>query len=341
MKLEKNISLKPFNTFHTDVIAKMFCTVKNDKDFNDKELLKLLKENTHLILGGGSNTLFTKDFDGLIVLIKNEGKQILNENDSHLTVKVSAGVDWESFVKWSVDNNLVGLHNLAYIPGTVGATPIQNVGAYGVEIKDFLTEVEFLNIQTEKIEMLRNRECKFGYRDSVFKNELKDNIVIKSVTFKLPKFKENIDEKYLQYSGIKESLDGKEITPKTLYECIKDIRKIKLPDIKEYGSCGSTFKNPEISILEYEKLLEKYPELPKFETSKKDTVKIPAAYILEKLGWKNKRVGDVGTWISHPLIVTNYGNATGNDILSFIKQIQLDFKSNTNLNLECEINIIY
>ncbi len=340
MRIQKDVSLAKLNTFGVDVNATSVLTFENGDDFSNTNIGGYLKAKSFLILGRGSNILFTKDYPGNIILMKNSGKEILHEDQDSVTVKVNAGHNWDKFVKWSIDNNLVGLHNLALIPGTCGATPIQNVGAYGVEVKEYITEVEIFNTESFGKEIVTNSKCKFGYRDSIFKNELKEKAIVTSVTFKLKKFKGDIDEKYLKYSGIKEALDGKDLTPRTLYECIVNIRNEKLPKVEEYGSCGSTFKNPEISISEYERLLLKFPQLPKFDTDREGIVKIPAAHILEKLGWKNKRSGDVGTWIYHPLIVTNYGNATGEEILSFIKDLQSDFKSETNLDLECEINII-
>lgn len=340
MNIQHNQSIKQLNTFRVDIKVDTLCSIESKDDFHNKEFHNCLNDKNIFILGGGSNTLFTKDFKGTVIHIKTVGKEILKQTDKDIEVKVSAGENWDSFVKWSVENNTVGLHNLAYIPGSVGATPIQNVGAYGVEIKDFIKEVEIFDIDTHNTRILNNLECKFGYRDSIFKNELKDKVVITSVTFNLPIFKGQIDKKYLEYSGIKECLEDKEITPLTMYECIKSIRESKLPKVEEYGSCGSTFKNPEINISEYERLIKIFPQLPKFETDNKNTVKIPAAYILEKLGWKNRRDGDVGTWIYHPLIVTNYGNGSAKDILTFIKKVEDDFKSKTNLTLECEINII-
>ena len=313
-------------------------TIERDKDFSNK-LLKKYFENKFVILGEGSNILFTKDFKGTALLVRNKGINILNETEEYIDIQVCAGENWDEFVQWCIKKELLAIHNLALIPGIVGATPIQNVGAYGVEIKDILTSVSVYNIEDGKDFVLNNDECRFGYRDSIFKNELKDKVIVKSVTFRLPKFKGNIDNKYLEYGGIKEALEDKEINPLNLYQAIINIREMKLPKVKEYGSCGSTFKNPLISIEKYNELIKKFPELPKYETDKKEVVKVPAAYILEKLGWKNKREGSVGTWILHPLIVTNYDKATGKEIYSFIKEIQKDFKSNTNLDLECEINI--
>ncbi len=340
MRTEHNISLKGLNTFCVEVKTNTLCTIEQEEDFSNKELQGVFKERNFLILGGGSNILFTKDFPGTVILIRNKGKKILEETDDYITVEVNAGEEWDSFVKWSTKKGLVGLHNLAKIPGTVGATPIQNVGAYGAEIKDFLQEVKIIDLESGREEILQNKECKFGYRDSIFKNELKDRVIVKSVIFKLEKFKNKIDEKYLSYAGIKEDLLGKKINPQNIYYSISKIRDSKLPKVEEYGSCGSTFKNPEIAISEYERLIKIYPELPKFDTNDENIVKIPAAYILEQLGWKNRKEGEVGTWIYHPLIVTNYGEASGMDILSFIDKMKLDFKSHTDLDLECEINII-
>ena len=338
MKVEKNISLKKHNTFKVEYLVDTLVTIERDKDFSNK-LLKKYFENKFVILGEGSNILFTKDFKGTALLVRNKGMNILNETEEYIDIQVCAGENWDEFVQWCIKKELLAIHNLALIPGIVGATPIQNVGAYGVEIKDILTSVSVYNIEDGKDFVLNNDECRFGYRDSIFKNELKDKVIVKSVTFRLPKFKGNIDNKYLEYGGIKEALEDKEINPLNLYQAIINIREMKLPKVKEYGSCGSTFKNPLISIEKYNELIKKFPELPKYETDKKEVVKVPAAYILEKLGWKNKREGSVGTWILHPLIVTNYDKATGKEIYSFIKEIQKDFKSNTNLDLECEINI--
>ncbi len=338
MKIERNVSLKKLNTFKVDVHANTLCTLEADKDFSIEKLDKYL--NNFVVLGGGSNILFSKDYDGTILLIKNKGIEIAKEDETYIWIDVASGEQWDSFVNWSIDRNLIGLHNLALIPGTVGATPIQNVGAYGIEVGDLITKVTLLDISTRKELVLKNNECDFGYRDSIFKRDLKNKVIVKRVLFKLEKFKNHIDKKYLQYSGIVEKLKGKEITPKSIQKAVIDIRNEKLPSIQEYGSCGSTFKNPEISITKYDKISKIFPNLPKYDTNRKNIVKIPAAYILEQLGWKNKRVGDVGTWVKHPLIVTNYGQATPSEILNFLKEIQRSFEESTGVSLECEINII-
>lgn len=339
MKIEKDISIKSFNTFRVDVKASTVVTLENDSEYFSQEIKDILLKEKYLILGECSNTLFTKDYTGTILLTRNKGIQVVEESIENSLVYVSSGTHWNDFVGWSIENGLEGLQNLIDIPGTVGASPVQNIGAYGVEVKDFIDSVRILNTKDFKEYILTNKECNFGYRESIFKKELKDSALIVGVTFLLKKYKGKVDEKYLQYAGLQEKLETGEITLKRVLEAVREIRKEKLPSTDLYGSCGSTFKNLEIKIDKYKELESKFPNLPKFETPNPDIVKVPTAYILEKLGWKNKRDGDVGTWIHHPLIVTNYGDASASEIFSFIQSMQKDFKKNTGLNLETEINI--
>ncbi|MDX9739039.1 MAG: UDP-N-acetylmuramate dehydrogenase [Candidatus Dojkabacteria bacterium] len=339
MRLEYDKSLKKLNTFKVDIKSKLLLTVEDDREFNPELLDKYLKDNFY-ILGEGSNTLFTKDFDGTVLLIRNKGIRIVEKDSDYILVEVSAGENWNDFVNWSIDNKFIGLQNLVDIPGNVGASPIQNIGAYGPEVKDFITEVQIYDIERKGCRTLSNKECDFGYRDSIFKNHLKGKVIVKSVTFKLERYKGVIDDKYLQYSGIQDKLKGKKPTLRALALAVKQIREEKLPCLDTYGSCGSTFKNLEIELSKYKELEKRFVGLPMYETKDSNIVKIPTAYILEKLGWKNKREGNVGTWTYHPLIVTNYGNATAQEIHSFILKMQNDFKFNTGLELETEINII-
>ncbi len=339
---KENISLKAYNTFGVDVCAKSMYEIRN------LEEIQYLYEqgifsSRFLILGDGSNILFTKDFDSTIIKINLQGKEILENNDEHVKLKISAGEKLEEIVKWSVENNWIGIQNLALIPGTIGATPIQNVGAYGVEIKDVLENVEYFDLKNGMVKTISVSDCEFGYIDSIFKHKLKDFAIITSITIKLKNFqKQELPERYLAYGDITKELEthfAKPYTLKNLYDAICNIRKSKLPDIKEYGSCGSTFQNPIVSQEKYLNIQKKYESIPSFPTSDKRFVKIPAAYILEKLGWKNKRIGKGGTW-THPLIVTNYGNANPKDILNVIEQMQKDFYDEIGVKLETEINII-
>ncbi|HAM96391.1 TPA: UDP-N-acetylenolpyruvoylglucosamine reductase [Patescibacteria group bacterium] len=340
--LKKNVSLKNYNTFGVNVNAKQMYEIQNIKD-----LQSLFEEgiisNPFLVLGDGSNILFTKDFDGTIIKINLHGKEILEDTDKYIKLKISAGEKLEEIVKWTVENNLIGIQNLALIPGTIGATPIQNVGAYGVEIKDVLESVEFFDLKNGIVKTISGLDCEFGYRDSIFKHELKGLAIVTSITIKLEKYKQQeLPERYLAYGDITKELESQYSKPYTLenlYQSICNIRKSKLPDVKEYGSCGSTFQNPIVSLEQYIEIKKKYESIPSFPTSERNFVKIPAAYILEKLGWKNRRVGKCGTW-THPLIVTNYDNASPKDILDVIEQIQKDFYDNIGVRLETEINII-
>lgn len=338
MNIEENKSLKELNTFRVDVKANRVVTI--DNNYNIEELKEYLND-THLFIGGGSNILFTKDFNGTIILIKTDGIEILNEDDKYIEVNIKAGTQWSKVVDWSLEHNLLGLHNMTDIPGSTGATPIQNVGAYGVEIKDFLISANGYDFDNEKYIKIENESCNFGYRDSIFKNELKGKYLVTDITLRLEKYTGEIPSKYTEYKGIEDKIkDISNPTPKDISNIVKQLRKEKLPSVEEYGSCGSTFKNPTISKDEYENIKKEFPELPMFDIENSDLVKIPAAHILEKLGWKNKRIGNVGTWIYHPLIVTNYGNASCEEIISFIRSMQDDFKSHTGIQLDTEINII-
>ena len=333
------------NTFKLDCKAKEYFSIDSIDDIYFLREKNVFKKNFY-ILGGGANTLFSKDFDGTVVKVNILGRDIISENNDCVWLKIAAGEDWTKIVEWSVSNNWLGIQNLAMIPGTVGASPVQNIGAYGSEIKDVLESVEFFDFNTGVIKVLSNSDCCFGYRDSIFKNGLKNKGIIISVTLKLAKLYNNaeVPSKYLEYKGIEKELDenfSKPYTLKKVFQAVCNIREEKLPNIDEYGSCGSTFENPVISQSQYKSLLEKFPDLPSYEAGN-DMVKIPAAYILERIGWKNRRLfdGRCGTWINHPLIVVNYNHASGGEILSVIHMIQEDFFNSTGIKLESEINII-
>ncbi len=333
------------NTFKLDCKAKEYFSIDSIDDIYFLREKNVFKKNFY-ILGGGANTLFSKDFDGTVVKVNILGRDIISEKNDCVWLKIAAGEDWTKIVEWSVSNNWLGIQNLAMIPGTVGASPVQNIGAYGSEIKDVLESVEFFDFNTGVIKVLSNSDCCFGYRDSIFKNGLKNKGIIISVTLKLAKLYNNaeVPSKYLEYKGIEKELDenfSKPYTLKKVFQAVCNIREEKLPNIDEYGSCGSTFENPVISQSQYKSLLEKFPDLPSYEAGN-DMVKIPAAYILERIGWKNRRLfdGRCGTWINHPLIVVNYNHASGGEILSVIHMIQEDFFNSTGIKLESEINII-
>lgn len=336
MKLFENYSLKNLNTFHVDVRAKKFVNVENTDElslvFEDIDL----SAEKFLVLGGGSNILFTKDYDGTILHLSLRQLTEVNSDDEFTYIKSEAGMIWDDLVKFAVEKNLGGIENLAMIPGTVGAAPIQNIGAYGQEISESLFQVEYFDINERKIKSLTNEECKFGYRDSLFKNMPNKNFIITSVILKLRKNPllelsyGNVASK-LAESGIKNP------TIKDVSNIIRKIRSEKLPDLQFIGNAGSFFKNPVVDQKTFQSIQEKFPDVPSFKQENK--IKIPAAWLIEKSGLKGIRTGDVGTYPNQPLVIVNYGNASGEEILKFSEYIQEKVKSIFNIELTPEVNI--
>lgn len=338
MRIEKNISLKPFNTFNMDVKAKKFAEANDLLEL--KELLnsKDLNSEKRLILGGGSNILFTKDFDGIVVKLNNSEIEVLSETDDSILMKVDAGVEWDSFVQHTIDNGLSGIENLSLIPGNVGAAPIQNIGAYGVEVKDFIESVNLVLLENSEEKTLSNAECNFGYRNSIFKKELKNKYVITSVVFKLSK--QRIIN--LTYAPLKNYFTGKsesEITSINIRDSVISIRESKLPDPKKIGNAGSFFKNPIITNEKFEELKTVYPDLKGYPENNSE-IKISAGWLIEKCGLKGRRTGEVGVHEKQALVIVNYGNATGVEILEYSKMIQSEVENKFNIKLNNEVNIL-
>ena len=335
MNIEENISLKNYNTFGIEVTAKRFICI--DSVYQLQELLKVEKDI--FLISGGSNMLLTKDIEKLVVHIDIKGVSIDQENENEVFLTVNAGENWHEFVLWCVDNNYGGLENLSLIPGNVGTCPIQNIGAYGVEVKDTITKVEALHIETGKLVQFSNEECKFGYRNSIFKNEVKGKYIITSVSFKLTKQNHNFNT---SYGAIETELTSKNIAKpnlKNISDAVIAIRKSKLPDPKEIGNSGSFFKNPVITKAHFLTLQKTYPEIPSYIVSE-NQVKVPAGWLIEKAGFKGKRFGDFGVHKKQALVLVNYNNATGKDIYNLAETIQKEIKSKFNINLEIEVNVI-
>ena len=335
MNIEKNISLKNYNTFGIDVTAKSFISI--DSVYQLQELLKVEKDI--FLISGGSNMLLTKDIEKLVVHIDIKGVSIDQENENEVFLTVNAGENWHEFVLWCVDNNYGGLENLSLIPGNVGTCPIQNIGAYGVEVKDTITKVEALHIETGKLVQFSNEECKFGYRNSIFKNEVKGKYIITSVSFKLTKQNHNFNT---YYGAIETELTSKNIAKpnlKNISDAVIAIRKSKLPDPKEIGNSGSFFKNPVITKAHFLTLQKTYPEIPSYIVSE-NQVKVPAGWLIEKAGFKGKRFGDFGVHKKQALVLVNYNNATGKDIYNLAETIQKKIKSKFEIKLEIEVNVI-
>jgi UDP-N-acetylmuramate dehydrogenase len=338
MIVKTKISLKPYNTFGIDVKAADFIEI------NSIEGLKFIIEtfdlvNRHtLVIGGGSNVLLTKNYDGLVLKMAILGIEKVNEDDEHVYIKAMAGEAWHQFVLYCVNNNYAGIENLSLIPGCVGAAPMQNIGAYGVEIKDTCFEVEAYDIETNEQKIFSNAECKFGYRESVFKHEAKGKYIISSVTFKLLKqAKVNVS-----YGAIQDVLRSKNIenpTIKNVSDAVISIRESKLPNPKVLGNAGSFFKNPEIPTEEFLSLKEKFPALVGYKTSETNT-KLAAGWLIEQCGWKGKVVGNTGSHKDQALVLVNYGNATGNEIWKLAMQIQESVFEKFGVTIIPEVNVI-
>ncbi len=334
-KISSNFSLKHYNTFNIDVRSDKFISINSEDQLIDF-LSQHKGEENIFFLGGGSNVLFSKDYNGTIIHISIKGKKIIEELDDKIIIEVSSGENWHDFVKWSIDNNYGGIENLSLIPGNVGAAPIQNIGAYGVELKDVFDSCRVLSIDSNEIKVFNKDECDFNYRSSVFKSRKKNKFVILSIRLILTKEPHNYN---LSYDSLRERFNDKEINLSNISKEIIKIRESKLPDSKKIGNCGSFFKNPFIGTEKLDVLLEKYPELP-YHKENNGLYKIPAAWLIEKMGFKKKSLGDAGVYINQPLVIVNNGNASGSDILNFANSIKKSVKENFNIDLEEEVNII-
>lgn len=337
MEIKHNISLKPYNTFGIDVKAKSFVSVNTTEDL--VTLLNTNQDQPKFILGGGSNMLLTKDITDLVIHINLKGKSIVSESEEHILIKCNAGENWHEFVLWCLEHNYGGLENMSLIPGNVGTSPIQNIGAYGVELKDTFHSCEALNLNTLEIEIFTNLDCKFEYRNSIFKTSVKGQYIILNVTFKLSTKNHNLK---VDYGAIKEQLIQNSISTPTIKDisnAVIAIRQSKLPDPKEIGNSGSFFKNPVISIDAFTNLLKNFPEAPCYKVSTSE-VKVPAGWLIETAGFKGKTFGNYGVHKKQALVLVNYGGASGNDILKLSKLIQETVLRIFDIEIEAEVNIL-
>lgn len=345
MNFQESISLKPYNTFGVEAKAKYFAEVHSEQELVEilQQYRKLSSENPEklplIFLGGGSNVLFTKDFDGLVVKLNLKGisEEMMNETDVLVTAK--SGENWHSFVMYCLEKNYGGLENLSLIPGNVGTSPMQNIGAYGTEIKDVFVSCKVLNLETLEIEEFDREKCRFGYRDSIFKQEGKGKYVILDVTFALTTVNHKIKT---EYGAIKAELEKMGIEKPTIQDVSKaviNIRQSKLPDPKDLGNAGSFFKNPTIPKDQFEELQKKFPEIHFYPTG--EMVKIPAGWLIEQCGFKGKQKGNVASHKLQSLVIINAtGNATGKEIFDFSSEIIESVKEKFGIELEREVNII-
>lgn len=335
MEVFRNGSLKKFNTFNVDEKAKVLVEINRVSDL----FTFLSKENQKdkmLVLGGGSNILFTKTYEGIIISLKNKGIELIDEDENNILVEISSGESWNDFVVWAVENNFGGVENLSLIPGNVGAAPIQNIGAYGVELKDVFHSCKGIMLDTLNEFEFTKSDCEFNYRSSIFKSTLKNKTIITSVKLNLTKSKHNFN---IDYKELKENLLDTELTIKNISDQVIQIRKSKLPDPKIFGNCGSFFKNPIINISRYESLLNKFPDIPFFKIDN-NNYKISAAWLIDQSDFKNKKVKNVGVYSNQPLVIINHGNAKGKDILDFAKEIKETVIGNFDIELEEEVLIL-
>ena len=338
MIIKENISLKPFNTFGIEARARYFVELNNDD-----EILNLIHNNIFRfgkiqILNGGSNTLFTNDFDGLVVKLSTQGIIKVNEDENHVYLQAKAGVNWHMFVSFCIENNYGGLENLSLIPGNVGAAPIQNIGAYGVEQKDCFFSLEAIELSTGQITIFNHNDCKFDYRNSIFKQEFKDKFLILSVIYRLNKN----PEFNVTYGAIKSELEKMgidEITIKTISQAVCNIRLSKLPDPEKIGNAGSFFKNPLVTNEKYLQLTQTFPGIVAFPANY-GNYKLAAGWLIENLGWKGFRRGDAGVCETQALVLVNYGKAKGSEIVSLATEIMDSVKTRFGIELEMEVNIV-
>lgn len=337
MEVKTDFSLKPYNTFGIDVKAKQFISVANTEEL--KHVLKRFYTEEIFVLGGGSNMLLTEDVSKTVLHINTKGIKVVEEKDSYVIIDVEAGENWHELVVWTLDNNYGGLENLSLIPGNVGTSPIQNIGAYGVELKDVFISCEAIHRQTLNFKTFSKQDCEFAYRQSVFKNKLKGHYIITKVRMKLTKQKHNIKT---DYGAIQEELTKLQISnpkPQDISKAVINIRQSKLPDPRVLGNSGSFFKNPIVSLSTYEELKDLHPEIPSYKIDE-DRVKIPAGWLIDQCGLKGFRSKDAGVHEKQALVLVNYGRASGQDILNLSKKIQDKVKEVFSITLDPEVNII-
>lgn len=336
MTVINNASLKSFNTFGIDVKAKSYCDINSVEGL--RKALAQHQGRPLFLLGGGSNMLLTKDIEALVLHINLKGIEVINETETKVVIKAMAGENWHKFVLWCLQHNYGGIENLSLIPGNIGTAPIQNIGAYGVELKDVFVSCEAINIENQTLKTFLKSDCNFGYRESIFKQDIKGKYVITSVNLELTKDNHQL---HTEYGIIKNELLANGIkspTIKDISNAVIAIRQSKLPDPKEIGNSGSFFKNPIISVEEFKKLELNFADIPSYKISE-EMVKVPAGWLIEKAGFKGKRFKDYGVHNKQALVLVNYGNATGKEIFELAQLIQKTVKRLFNITIETEVNI--
>lgn len=344
MTIEENKPLQQLNTFGIAATAKYYVEVTSVEDVKTLINEPVFKNNERLILGGGSNILFTKNFDGLVIKNNIQGIAVTEDTERHVVLKANAGVVWHDLVLYTIDKNYAGIENLSLIPGCVGAAPMQNIGAYGVEIRDVFHSLEAVDLGTGEVKIFKLEDCEFGYRESVFKHKEQGRYLIISVSFFLTKldYPNAIYQFHTEYGDIKNTLAEMRVyepTLKAVSDAVIAIRSSKLPNPKELGNAGSFFKNPVVSKEKYESLVAENPVMPSY-VQKDGTVKIPAGWLIEQCGWKGRRVGNTGSHARQALVLVNYGNAQGNEVWQLAMDIQLSVHDKFGIDISPEVNMV-
>lgn len=337
--LHEHAPLLRLNTFGIDANARYLVEVTDDASLEELLRHPVFHDQQRLVLGGGSNILFTRDFDGLILHNRMQGIRVTGEDDETVTVKAASGENWHSLVMYCLDRNWGGIENLSLIPGTTGAAPIQNIGAYGVEIKQVIESVEGIDLESGQHRQLAPAECQFGYRESVFKRTLKEKFFISSITLRLTKKSHRLDT---QYGAIREVLEQKKITaptPRDVSDAVISIRRSKLPDPAVIGNAGSFFKNPAVPESVAALIRREHPTMPSYPAENQN-IKIPAGWLIEQCGWKGKRAGRVGVHPQQALVLVNYGGGSGEEILALSQEISASVKRKFDVELTTEVNIV-
>lgn len=338
MEFKENFSLKSFNTFGINAFCHYFTEFENINTLKNILEHPLAKQNKKLVLGGGSNILFTKDFDGLVLKNNISGIEKINEDEKHVYLRAGAGVNWHSFVMYCIENNLAGVENLSLIPGNVGASPMQNIGAYGVEVKDVIESVHGIFTEDLAEFSLNNSQCNFSYRESIFKHELKNKAIITHVIYRL-----NKTAKFnTSYGAIEQELEKmgvQDLSIKAISDAVINIRRSKLPNPAEIGNAGSFFKNPTVDKSTFENLKSKFSDIPNYPQND-GSVKLAAGWLIEQCGWKGYRKDNYGVHKLQALVLVNYGNANGSDIYQLSEEILQSVKAKFGITLEREVNII-
>ncbi len=336
--IQQEVNLAPYNTLHIEAKASSFLSVTSRE-----QLISFIKESkpqlTDLfILGGGSNVLFANDFEGLVLHVAITGREIVEETEDYVRIRIGAGENWHETVRYCVEQGWGGIENLSLIPGTVGAAPIQNIGAYGVELEEVFQSLEAVDLKSGDLKTFYKKDCRFGYRDSIFKNELKGKFVVTRVTLTLSKN----PQVNTTYGAISDELKKRNIANPTIQDLsrvVMDIRKSKLPDPDDLGNAGSFFKNPVVSRQKYEQLKMNYPSIPGYELNEIET-KIPAGWLIDKAGLKGMKHGNAGTYKQQALVIVNHGGATGKEIMELSHKIRTAVKNKFGIELVPEVNIV-